>query len=40
MKKKDSCLGAWYFVFNQLKSGFSREDFGYLVIDNSCPPLA
>ena len=38
MKKKGSCLDAWYSVFNRLKSGFSRVGFGPILIDNSCPP--
>jgi hypothetical protein len=38
MKKKGSCLGTLCSVFNRLKSGFSQEDFGSLVIDNSCHP--
>ena len=36
MKKKGNCFGALYSVFNRLKSGFSWEDFGSLLIDNSC----
>ena len=37
MKKKSVYLSALYSVFNRLKSGFSRVDFGSLLIDNFCP---
>ena len=40
MKEKSSCLGALCSVFNRLKSGFSRVDFGPLFIHDSWPPIA
>jgi hypothetical protein len=35
MKEKSGCLGALCSVFNRLKSGFSRVDFGSLLIHDS-----
>jgi hypothetical protein len=40
MKEKGRCLDAWCSVFNRLKSGFSRVDFGPLLIHDSWPPVA
>ena len=37
MKEKSSCLDVWCFVFNRLKSGFFRVDFGSLLIHDSPP---
>ena len=37
-ERKSYCLGTLYLLFNQLKSGFSKVDFGSLLIDNCCPP--